>query len=228
MESQAYAIPIAAIFGIALQKNFQIVQLAIENSNKNLYFWASAICSFLNGLGLILSFSVIQSADTQSGSFYVDVANLKKTFAYKILFGCNVMGLLLHIYCCVLMIAARTEVVLGLYPNFLAVPYAPLFGNVSVFALFAQAWNYVTTSVFFLYGIASKLQIKSSNLLYQLIVKHCILDYALLFIINLNMCVSILMMIRMLSVSPVYASFVFLHSSLVSARELLQESKNQM
>ncbi|KAJ3316873.1 hypothetical protein HDV06_002729 [Boothiomyces sp. JEL0866] len=231
----SFVVPSIVIYGAALQKNFQVFHIALQNYKTfSVFFYAAIACGLLNIVTIICNVAVI---DNMVSPYNWPLQNLppKNTIWYKISCILNVLGLLLQILATAISFYNYFIVLLGQYPN---IYVTPIQATIVMLNNFLQSYNFVAASLLFIYNIASKLGVADQKLASQLIMKYALCDYIILAGYKIYSCIGILVLLKNNKVttnitlvassatvpaSTIYASFVFVHASFNASKQLLND-----
>ncbi|KAJ3275784.1 hypothetical protein HDV01_007251 [Terramyces sp. JEL0728] len=208
----SYIIPTGIIFGAALQKNFQIFHIALQNYGKgSTFFYAAIICGSLNVVTLLcyialLDYTVspynwsLQNFPLFLASIATGFTNiilyLKKSLIFRVFFTCNVVGLLVQVAALIVNVLNAGVVLSGQYVSVYVTPYATMQALLVMVNNFLQTINFIAASYMFIFNIASKLGVSRKELASQLIMKYALCDYIILAGLKLYSCIALIIVLK--------------------------------
>ncbi|KAJ3316872.1 hypothetical protein HDV06_002728, partial [Boothiomyces sp. JEL0866] len=216
----SFVVPSIVIYGAALQKNFQIFHIALQNySKQSVFFYAAITCGLMNLVSIICNVAILDNmvspynwplqnlppviyvltvGVTNTILYLVILKRLpaiqdKNSVRYKISYILNVLGLLLQILATAISFYNYFIVLLGQYPN---IYVTPIQATIVMLNNFLQSYNFVAASLLFIYNIASKLGVADQKLASQLIMKYALCDYIILAGYKIYSCIGILVLLK--------------------------------
>ncbi|KAJ3270424.1 hypothetical protein HDV01_007834 [Terramyces sp. JEL0728] len=187
--TSSFIVPTIIILGAALQKNFQVFHIAIQNySKRSQYFYAAIATGILNLLTLVFYTAIL---DYTVSPYNWPSFNIVSLLA-AIFIG--ISNSILY-YVILIRLPVVQDVTMINVENLFAIQ-SMVQALLVILNAFLQAVNFVAASYMFIYNIASKLGVSNRELASQLIMKYALLDYVILAGYKIYTCIALIIFLK--------------------------------